>query len=51
MLVAITAISALQIIKVSLRFAGWLPENGDPLLLQLLVAHAAFMGYCYFLCL
>ena len=49
MLVAITTISALQIIKVSLRFAGWLPDNGDPLLLQLLVAHAALMGYCYFL--
>jgi GPH family glycoside/pentoside/hexuronide:cation symporter len=49
MLVAITTISLLQILKVSLRFAGWLPENGDPLLLQLLIAHAALMGYCYFL--
>ena len=48
MLFAITTISALQIIKVSLRFAGWLPDNGDPLLLQLLVG-AALMGYCYFL--
>jgi len=49
MLVSITLISVLQILKVSLRFAGWLPENDDPLLLQILVFHAALMGYCYFL--
>jgi GPH family glycoside/pentoside/hexuronide:cation symporter len=49
MLIAIIMISVLQVLKVSLRFAGWLPENGDPLLLQILVVHACVMGYCYFL--
>jgi Na+/melibiose symporter-like transporter len=49
MLIAIIMISVLQVLKVSLRFAGWLPENGDPLLLQILVIHACVMGYCYFL--
>jgi GPH family glycoside/pentoside/hexuronide:cation symporter len=44
-LVSIVSISVLQVLKVSLRFVGWLPENGDPLLLQILVLHALFTGY------
>ena len=44
-LIAIVSVSVLQVLKVSLRFVGWLPENGDPLLLQILVLHALFMGY------
>ena len=44
-LVAIVSVSVLQVLKVSLRFVGWLPENGDPLLLQILVLHALVTGY------
>ena len=44
-MVSIISISVLQVLKVSLRFVGWLPENGDPLLLQILVLHAIFTGY------
>ncbi len=44
-LFAIVTVSVLQVLKVSLRFAGWLPENGDPLLLQILVFHALVTGY------
>ena len=44
-LIAIVSVSVLQVLKVSLRFVGWLPENGDPLLLQILVLHALFTGY------
>ena len=45
-LFALAFITVLQILKVSLRFAGWLPENGDPLLLQIFVFQAMLMGYC-----
>ena len=45
-LFALAFITMLQILKVSLRFAGWLPENGDPLLLQIFVFQAMLMGYC-----
>ena len=44
-LFAIVSVSVLQVLKVSLRFAGWLPDNGDPLLLQILVFHALVTGY------
>ena len=44
-LFAIASVSVLQVLKVSLRFAGWLPDNGDPLLLQILVLHALVTGY------
>lgn len=44
-LFAIVCVSVLQVLKVSLRFAGWLPDNGDPLLLQILVLHALVTGY------
>ena len=44
-LFAIVTVSVLQVLKVSLRFAGWLPDNGDPLLLQILVFHALVTGY------
>lgn len=49
MLAAVTGLTILQILKVTLRFSGWLPENGDPLLLPILVAHACLMVYGYFL--
>ena len=45
-LFALAFITVLQILKVSLRFVGWLPENGDPLLLQIFVFQAMLMGYC-----
>jgi len=45
-LFALSFITVLQILKVSLRFAGWLPENGDPLLLQIFVFQTMLMGYC-----
>lgn len=38
----------LQMLKVALRFGDVLPDNDDPLLLQILVLHACLMGYCYF---
>ncbi len=44
-LFAIVSVSVLQALKVSLRFAGWLPDNGDPLLLQILIFHALVTGY------
>ena len=44
-LFAIVSVSVLQVLKVSLRFAGWLPDNGDPWLLQILVLHALVTGY------
>ncbi|MBT7334141.1 MAG: MFS transporter [Gammaproteobacteria bacterium] len=49
MLAAVTSLTVLQILKVSCRFAGWLPDNHDPLLLPILVAHACLMLYSYFL--
>ncbi len=45
-LFALSFITVLQILKVSLRFAGWLPENGDALLLQIFVFQTMLMGYC-----
>ena len=45
-LFALTFITLLQMLKVSLRFAGWLPENGDALLLQIFVFQTMLMGYC-----
>ena len=41
-LIAIIMITVLQMLKVSLRFAGWLPENGDALLLQIFIFHACY---------
>ena len=45
-LFALTFITLLQMLKVSLRFAGWLPENGDAPLLQILIFQTMLMGYC-----
>ena len=45
-LFALSFITVLQILKVSLRFAGWLPENGDALLLQIFIFQTMLMGYC-----
>ena len=45
-LFALTFITLLQMLKVSLRFAGWLPENGDALLLQIFIFQTMLMGYC-----
>ena len=45
-LFALSFITVLQILKVSLRFAGWLPENGDAQLLQIFIFQTMLMGYC-----
>ena len=43
--VAAILIMVLGMIKVGFRFAGIWPENGDPLLLPLLVVHASFLSF------
>ena len=43
--VAAILIMVLGMIKVGFRFAGFWPDNGDPLLLPLLVSHASFLSF------
>jgi len=35
-----------QVVPIALRLAGWFPENGDALLLPILIAMKTFQGMC-----